>query len=76
MKSFNDIRTEALDYNVTVGWRGDKVDFRVNGKIVAWMYRIKGGWQGFTEKPESTSSFTGRKGAVANWCLDWAANGF
>lgn len=75
MKSFNDIRTEAYEYGISVEWRGDKVSFRAAGKIVAWMYRISGGWQGFTITG-TTGTKKGQKGVVANWCLDWAVNGF
>ena len=76
MKSFNDIRAEATKYGVSVEWRGDTVSFRVAGKIVAWMYRVAGGWRGYTKSLEVTGTKKGRKGEVADWCLDWTVNGF
>ena len=76
MKSFNAVRNEAHEYGVSVEWRGDRVAFRMACSLVAWMYRIPGGWQGFTSSPEVTGTKKGTKGEVADWCLDWVVNGF
>ena len=75
-KSFESVRNEAHQYGVLVYWRGDKVTFVVGRETVAWMYRTPGGWTGYTSIPEITGTKTDTKGAVADWCLEWAANGF
>lgn len=83
-KKFTALTMDALDQGVTTtGGDGDGflVPIRFitsSGEILAWMYRKRGKreWVGFTANPDITGKKNGTKCQVANWCLDWAVNGF
>ena len=79
METFRTITAEAADYNITISINqfGD-IEFQdINGNILAQMFRREGRtWAGVTSEPEATGKKIGTKAAVADWCMDWAANGF
>ena len=79
-KTYKEIYSECSEYGIDIQATGDKIQFYAsNGHVVAWMYRKPkegAAWGGYTSSPDVTGIKYGTKGEVANWCLDWAANGF
>ncbi|EFI34100.1 hypothetical protein Dthio_PD1440 [Desulfonatronospira thiodismutans ASO3-1] len=77
---FSDVVTESGQYKVTVTGPDHRGFIRfVNSKdqVMSWMVRTDGRvWKGFTLHPTTTGIKKGSKAFVADWCLDWAANGF
>ena len=78
MVSFETATADAAEHDIYFFERKDKVVFLVKGRdhAVAWMYRSGTQWKGYTAEPLITGTKKGRKGDVAAWCMDWAANGF
>ena len=78
-KTLKNIMTEAADYNISIidNQFGD-IEFRdANGNILAQMFHREGRtWAGVTSQPDATGKKVGTKAQVADWCMDWAANGF
>ena len=77
-KTFKFIQEEALVYGINLhksqlGY----IQFTTsNGDIPAWMIKDGNKWLGFTSEPDATGKKVGSKAQVADWCMDWAANGF
>jgi len=77
MAAFKTIAAEAAEYSIAIIQSADRIQFLTSkGTVTAWMFRDNGIWRGYTEAPNVTGKKRGTKGEVANWCLDWAANGF
>lgn len=68
---------KAAGINV-VSKRSDAVTFRVNEKIIGWMYKTCfGEWHGYISTPESRfGRKSGTRREVANWVLDIVMNDF
>lgn len=78
MKSFSAVVKEASEHDVTVNPKVDLIQFRKNGTVVAWMFSPIGDdgiWRGYS-KDGLSGVKRGRKGEVADWCLDIAANDY
>ena len=79
-KSYQNIVAEAREHHIYVTGpnRNGYIQFEVfDGTILAWMVKHDGRtWQGFTSEPGATGTKKGTKAVVADWCLDWAVNGF
>ena len=78
-RSFNTIMEEATGYNITIETNQfNDIEFRdINGNILAQMFHREGRtWAGVTSQPDATGKKVGTKAQVADWCMDWAANGF
>ena len=70
---------EAPSYNISItnNQFGDIVFKDDRGNILAQMFKREGRtWAGVTSEPEATGKKIGTKAQVADWCMDWAANGF
>ena len=83
-KSYRAIAAEAAEYGITIKENGfGYLQFlSPQGEVIADMTptmgseRERGEWFGSTTCPKVTGYKYGTKAKVANWCLDWAANGF
>lgn len=78
MNSFKNVLEEAKNWPMWVKLGDGVVEpirFQVCSQAVAWMYRDKGIWKGYSLHGHRPGpEFTGRKGQVADWCLDVAVN--
>jgi hypothetical protein len=78
MKNYAAVKQEAITRDIEVSSRVDLIQFRKNGIVVAWMFAPIGDdgiWRGYS-KDELSGIKRGRKGEVADWCLDIAANDY
>lgn len=78
MSSFVKIEKEAIEYGVAVVQKGDMIQFRKGDVVAAWMFAQideSGIWTGYSKGCLSGTK-RGRKGEVADWCLDIAANDY
>ena len=75
--TYQDIKTEASQYNVTIREDNGYILFECEGILLAWMTKHDSRqWKGFSQYPKITGVKLGTKSVVASWCLDWCANGF
>ena len=79
-KTYNNAIRNANEYGVFIstGTCGDIYFRDAENNFLAKMFRSCEGrmWTGATAHPEITGKKYGTKAAVADWCMDWAANGF
>jgi hypothetical protein len=84
-RKFSEIVAEAAEFGVKVVDNGGKewpIEFEIGVPddgmryVHAHMYHKDGRtWCGYTNWPKQTGRKTGTKAIVADWCLDWCANG-
>lgn len=88
-RNYERIAVEAAEYGIAISNGGGVLApvrfYREGdvGNVLAWMQRTKTGWKGYVCEDirrilisqGTPTTYAGRKGNVANWCLDYAVNG-